>query len=96
VSAGLSAAGSDLDDVVSRGDGRPVVLDHQHGTGERRDRIEQPLEIGVVQSDRRLVQDVQEIFELPGEDDRQTGALRFSSRQRRHRTVEREVVQTEL
>jgi hypothetical protein len=49
----------------------------------------------VVQSDARLVEDMQEVFEPAAEHDREPGPLRLAARQRWHRPVEAEVAEAQ-
>src|SRR5690606_38839356 len=92
-------ARAEVDDVVGGSDRVLVVLDDDHRVAqvaELLERAEQSLVVALVQSDRRLVQDVehadQAAADLGGEPD----ALRFPARQRLRATAERQVVEPDV
>jgi hypothetical protein len=86
---------ADLDDIVRHRDRGAVMLDHEHGAGQRCDGVEQSFEVGAVQPDGRLVEDMQQVFEPAAEHDRKPRPLRFAARQRWHRPVEAEVAEAQ-
>ena len=93
-----SGAGSEIDDVVGALDGLGIVLHHQHGVAEiaqAGERIEQPIVIARVQSDGRLVQNVQHAAQLRADLRGQTDALRFAARERGGGTRQAQIVEAD-
>ena len=95
----LARAGTDVDDEVGRADGVLVVLDDDQGVAEvlqPDQRLDQPVVVALVESDRRLVEDVEDA-DQPGPDlGREPDALRLTAGQRTAGPVEREVVETDV
>ena len=83
VAAELAGAGAEVDDVIGRANRLLVVLDDQHGVADVTqppERVEEPPVVALVQSNRRLVQDVQDSDEARSNLSRQTNSLSFSAR----------------
>src|SRR5262245_31237142 len=95
----LAGAKPEVDDVIRDADHIGVVLDDEDGVSliaqltEDRD---EPQVVARVQSDRRLVEDVQRADERRAERRRQVDPLRFPAGQRRGEAVERQVVEPDV
>ncbi len=59
-------------------------------------RVDEPLVVALVQTDRRLVEHVEHADETAADLRRQADALRLAARQRGRRAVEREVVEPDV
>ena len=88
VPAVLARARAHVDEPVGRAHHLLVVLDDEHGVAE----VAQPLErsdelvvVALVETDRRLVEDVEHADELRADLGRQPQALRLAARERRRR-----------
>ena len=80
----LPRARTEIDNVVRRTNRLFVVFDHDHGVAEIAELLERREQSGVValmQTDRRLVEDVQHAYEARTDLRRQTNALRLSTAQ---------------
>ena len=81
----LAGAGAEIDEVVRRAHRLLVVLNHDHGVAdvaqplERRDEL---LVVALVQSDRRLVEDVEHADQRGADLRGQADALSLAARQR--------------
>ena len=94
VPAVLSGARPHVDQVVGGAHRALVVLDHEHGVAEvaqSLERLDQPVVVALVQSDRRLVEDVEHADQRGADLRRQPDPLRLAARQRRRRAVHRQV-----
>ena len=81
--------GAEIDDVVGRPHRVLVVLDHDHGVplvAEPKERIEQLLVVALVQSDRRLVEDVEDADQAAADLSGEADALHFAAGKRRARS----------
>src|SRR4051794_15297088 len=99
-SALLAALRAEVDDVVGGLDHVQVVLDHHDAVAlldETVEHLEQALDVGEVQSRRRLVEDVER---APGGDlrelSRELDALRLSARERCRRLAKTDVAQSHV
>src|SRR3989475_3449233 len=84
-------AGAEVHDVVGGADRLLVVLDDEHGVAEvaqALERVEEAPVVPLVQSDRRLVEDVEHADEARADLRRQTDALALSAREGPGRTLE--------
>ena len=95
----LAGAGTHVHDPVGRAHHLLVVLDHDHGVAE----VAQPLErddqapvVALVQTDRGLVEDVEDTDQLRADLRRQAQALRLAARQRRRGAVELQVADADV
>src|SRR5262245_8029817 len=92
-----SGAGPEIDDVVRAADGFFVVLDYQHGVAEVAKIFEcsqQPVIISMMQTDRRLVQNVEDAAQLRSNLGREPDALTLAAGKRGRRTRKRNVAKT--
>ena len=79
-----TGSGSQVNDVVRPTDGVLVVLDDDHGVSkitQTFERSQESVVVFVMQSDRRLVQDVEHAAEARANLGRQADALALTSRQ---------------
>ncbi len=91
-----SRARTEIDHVVRAPDRLFIVLDHQHGVAQVAQilqRIQQPVVVAMVQSDRRLIEHIEHAAQLRANLRRQPNALPFAARQSRRRAIERDVSQ---
>ena len=96
--AQAAGAGSEIDDVVGALDGFGIMLDHQHGVAEiaqTRKRIEQAVVVARMQSDGRLIQDIQHAAKFRTDLRRQADALGFAARKRGGGTREAQVIEAD-
>jgi hypothetical protein len=98
--ASVSALGAEVDQAVGAFDHVEVVLDHDNrvaGVDQPLENLEQPLNVGEVQSGRRLVEDVER---AAGRDLRQLGrqldALGLAAGQRRRWLTEADVAEADV
>jgi hypothetical protein len=94
VSAALTRAGTEFDQMIRRPDHVLVVLDHQHGVADVHqvaDRSDQAPGVALVQADGRLVQHVADADQPRADLRRQADALRLATRKRRAGPVQREI-----
>ena len=92
----LAGPGSDVDDVVGDLDRVLVVLDDDHGVAEvahADHRLDQPVVVALVQTDRRLVEDVQHADETRPDLRRQPDALGLAAGERAGGAREAQVVE---
>src|SRR5690606_9981681 len=92
-------AGAEIDDVVRGADRVLVVLDHDDRVpqvAELTERVEQTLVVTLVQTDRRLVQDVEDADQTAPDLRRETDPLRFPARERLRAPAERQVVEPDV
>ena len=99
--AAVAALGSEVDDPVGLRHDVEVVLDHQHrvaGVDQAMQHADQLLDIGHVQADGRLVEDVERVRlgAHLGELGDELDALRFAAGQRRALLAEREVAEADV
>ena len=83
-----------IDEPVGGAHGVLVVLDDDHriaDVAQPCQRLEQALIVSLVQSDRRLIEDVQHANEARSDLRRQADALRLATGERRRRTIERQI-----
>ena len=93
------APGPHVDDPVGRAHHLLVVLDHEHGVAEVAqplERADEPVVVPLVQSDRRLVEDVEHAHELRADLRRQAKPLRLAAGERLRRPVELEVADADV
>ena len=96
VSAGISRAGPEIDDVVRATDRLFVVLDHEHRiaqVAQRFERVQQAIVVARVQADGRLVEHIQHAAQPRTDLRRQANALGFAARKRGGRAVEGEIAE---
>ena len=94
--AGDARARAEVDDMVGRANGVFVVFDDDDGVPDVAHSLEgreQALVVALVQPDRRFVEDVDDAGQLGADLTREADALRFAARERRTRSVEREVAE---
>ena len=99
LAAMLAGARAEIDDVIGGAHRLFVVLDDDHRVAEIAqllERREQPRVVALMQSDRRLVEDVQHADEARADLRRQPNALRLAARERFGRAAEREVVESDV
>jgi hypothetical protein len=99
VTAELTRAGAEVDDIVGRANRLLVVLHHEHGIAD----VPEPLQgfeessvVSLMQPDARLIEDVQHPDEARADLSRQTNSLSFAPRQRAGRPVERQIVEPDV
>ena len=95
----LSGARPQVDHPVGRTHHLLVVLDDEHGVADvaqALERVDEPPVVTLVESDRRLVEDVQHADQLRADLRRESQALRLAARQRLRRTVELEVADADV
>ena len=79
--------------------GVAIMLDHQHGVAQVAqplERLEQPLIVALMQSDRGFVQNVEHPDQAGSDLGGQPDALAFAARERCRRTIEGQVVQADV
>ena len=99
LAAVLAGARAEIDDVIGRAHRLLVVLDDDDGVAEIAqllERGEQARVVALVQSDRRLVEDVEHADEPRADLRRETNALRLAAGERFGRAAEREVVEADV
>ena len=90
---------TEIDDPVGAADGLLVVFDDDDRVADIPERGERPQELGVVvlvQSDRRLVENVEHSDETRADLRRETDALRLTAREGPGGTIERQVVEPDV
>ena len=95
----LACAGAEVDEVVGCAHRLLVVLDDDDGVAEVAqlpERGEQTRVVALVQSDRRLVEDVEHADETRADLRREANALRLAARQRLRGAAEREIVESDV
>ena len=91
--------GAHVDEMVGLQHRVAVVLDHQHGVAEvaqALERLEQALIVALMQSDRRLVENVQHADQARADLRGQPDALAFAAREARRDAIQRQVVQPDV
>ena len=99
LAAVLAGAGADVDDPVGGPDGVLVVLDDDQRVAEVAEPdqgLDQPLVVALVQSDRRLVEDVEDADQAGADLRGQPDPLRLAAGQRTRGPVEGEVVEADV
>ena len=99
LSAVLTGSWADVDGPVGVPDGVLVVLDHDQGVAqiaEPDQRLDQPVVVALVQSDRRLVEHVQDADQAGTDLGGKPDPLRLATGQRTGRAVERQVVEADV
>ena len=94
-----SGAGTEVDDPVGRAHHLLVVLDDDNGVAavaESFQRGDKPLVVPRVESDRRLVENVEDPGQTRADLRCQADTLHFAAGKRRGRAVEREVVEPDV
>ena len=94
-----SRSGSEVNDVIGRPHGLLVVLDHDHGVAQVAKcpkGLEKPLVILLMESNRRLVQNVEHTHETAPDLRGQANTLRLTPGERVCRTAERQVGQAHI
>ena len=95
----LSGARTHVDEVVGLAHRLFVVLDDDHGVAEIAQlpqRREETRVVALVESDRRLVEDVEHAHQAGSDLRRQSNALRLAARERLRRAAEREIVEADV
>ena len=90
-------AGADVDEVVRRAHRVLIVLDNDERVAkvaQSLERGEQLVVVALVQSDGRLVEDIEDAHQARADLRRQTDALRFAAGERRARARERQVFES--
>lgn len=85
VPAETARLGPHVDDVVGRAHHLLVVFDHQHrvaGVAQLLEAVNQPLVVALVESDARLVEDVEDVDQLRADLRGQADALALAARER--------------
>ena len=92
-------ARSHIEQMVGRLHGFRIMFDHHHGVpqiAQAEQCLEQASIVPLMQTDRRLIEDVEDAdqagADLRGEPD----ALPFAARQRRGRPIQRQIIQTDI
>src|SRR4051812_6210370 len=99
LTAVLPCARSDVDDPVSRVDRLLVVLDDDQRVAhvaESDQRLDEAAVVPLVQTDRRLVEDVENADQTGSDLRREPDPLRLTTRERGSGPVERQVVETDV
>ncbi len=97
--AALAGAGPEVDDVVGGADDGRVVLDDHDGVplvAESMQDADEALGVAWVESDRRLVEDVERVHERRAERRRQVDALQLAAGEGARLAVEGQVLETDL
>ena len=84
--------GAEVNHVVSRPDGFLVVFDHHHGVAnvpKLFKRSDQPVVIAVMQTDARLIENIQDPHQSRPDLSGETNALGFAARQGPAFTIQR-------
>ena len=95
----LAGAGPHIDHVIGGENRVRVVLDYDDAVAEIPQvlqRREQPVVIALMQTDRRLVEDVHHAGEARADLRRKPDALRLAARERLRRTVQRQVIEPDI
>ena len=99
LAAVLAGARTHVDDVIGGVDRIEVVLDDDHAVAEIAQvlqRREQPVVVALVQSDRRLVENVHDAGQPRADLRSEPYPLRLAARERLRRAVEREVLEADV
>ena len=99
LTAGRAGPGSEVDHMITDGDGLRLVLDHEHRVAlvpQLQQQLVHPLDVVRVQADRRLVEHVRDVGEARSEMTDHLGALRLAAGQRARRALQTEVAQSDL
>ncbi len=99
LAAVLTCAGADVDDPVGGLDGVLVVLDDDEcvaHVAQPDEGLDQPVVVALMQTDGRLVEDVQHAYESGADLGGQADALGLAAGERAGRAVQREVVQADV
>ncbi len=99
MSAVFTGARADVDDPVGRADGVLVVFDDDQRVAEVAEAgegLDQPAVVTLVETDRRLVEDVQDAGETGPDLRRETDALCLAAGQRPGRTRQRQIFQADV
>lgn len=97
--AAHTGSGAEVEHIVRPQDRIEVVLDHKHGVADVAQffqRVEQPVVVALVQSDRRFVENVQDADQSAAELGRQPDPLRLAARKRARHPVQRQIVQPDV
>src|SRR5262249_7703847 len=92
-----SRARAEIDYIISTANRLLIVFDYQHSVAEipeRRERVQQASIVARMQTDRRLVQNIQHAAQLRSNLRRQTNALAFPARQSCRRSIQSQISQT--
>src|SRR6266508_3734193 len=95
----LARAGADVDDPVRGADGLLVVLDDEDRVAEiahAQERADEPRVVALMESDRRLVEDVQDAHQARADLRRESDALRLAAGERRRGAIDGEVVEADV
>ena len=99
LAAVLARARAQVDEPVGRAHHLLVVLDDEHRVAEVAQPLERPdqaVVVALVESDRRLVEDVEHADELRADLRREPDALRLAARERARGAVERQVADADV
>ena len=95
----LAGARPHVDDVVGQAHGLLVMLDDQHGVAQvaqPHQGLDQPQVVALVQTDARLVEDVEHADERRADLRGEADALRLAARERRRGALQREVAHPDV
>ena len=95
-SAAFARAGADFHDLVGRADQRLLVLDDHHGVAavtKTENRSHEAMDVAGVKANRRLVQDVERVYQAGTEGRRERDPPRLAAAERSHHAIERQVAQ---
>ena len=99
IAAVFAGARPEVDDVIGRAHRLLVVLDDDDGVAEVAqlfERGEQARVVALVQTDRRLVEDVEHADQSRSDLRREPDALRLAAGERFRRATEREIVEADV
>ena len=99
LAAFASRTGTEVDDVVSGAHHLLVMLDDDHGVpavSQTLERIDETLVVARMESDRRLIEDIEDASKPLSDLRRETDALRLAAGEGRRRAIEREVVEANV
>jgi hypothetical protein len=94
-----SGTGAEVDDVIRGLDGLAIVLHHHYGVphvAQMPERREEAAVVTRVESDRGLVEDVDDAGQLRANLAREPDALRFPAGERRGETIERKIPEPDV
>jgi hypothetical protein len=97
--AALAGAGSHVDQPIGRAHQRLVVLHNQHGVAlllQLAKRLDQPLIVARVQTDRRLVENVKHADESRSNTCREADSLHLAAAERVRGAIERQIIEPHM
>src|SRR5229473_8406576 len=99
LTAKLARAGAQIDDAIRSLDGVRIVFDDEYcvpQVAQRFENINEPLRVAGMQADGRFIEHIERADKMRTERSRELDALRFSPRERRRQTIQREVIEAHL